>query len=364
VQGQGNAGIDSALTNATDYIRAGTSGAATSLGSGYNTATGAVDSGYGATQGYYSQGQGYLGQGQNYLNQGQGNAIGALGTSRDAAIGAYAPLSALGTKYGGATSLALGALGVNGQAGTDAARSAFSAGPAYNFNLDQGLEAINRRRAAGGMLASGNADRDAQQYGAGLASNEYDKWLTNLLGFTNPELSATSGAASGIAGANQNYGNQAAGVYGNTAAGLAGLSGQQAGIAGQQAAAAGTRGAMLSDLASRYGQNVAGLQSAEGNSLANLQTGAQGQRLGLATNLAQPYSQTYGQEAAAKQQGSANAWKAGIEVAKLAAGAAAGVPTGGSSVGTLGATSGNWAEPYYASQYGTPDKLFPSYKGG
>ncbi len=137
---QNNSAIDSGLTNSLG-----------ALGTGYNTGTGAVNQAYGDASGY--------------LNQ---------------AGAAYDPLAALGGKYGGATTMGLNALGVNGAQGQQDARAAFQAGPAYNFNLEQGLESINRRRNMGGMLDSGNADRDAQTFGAGLASNEYDKWVSGL----------------------------------------------------------------------------------------------------------------------------------------------------------------------------------------
>lgn len=272
VQNSGNAAIGTGLTNATGYINDATAAARGALTGGYDTATGAVNTG--ATNA------------SDALNAGYGTAGGWY----DAARADYQPLADLGKKYGGATTLALNSLGVNGQAGTDAARAAFQTGPAYDFNLTQGLEAINRRRNQGGMLDSGNADRDAQVFGAGQASNEYDKWLNNLLGFTNPELQATSGAASGLAGVNQNQ------------AGAATQLGQD------QAGVATGRAAMLSDLASRYGRDTAGLETGAGNTLAGLETNAAGQRVNLGTTIAKPYADTYGQEAAAAQQGSGNLW--------------------------------------------------------
>ena len=293
----GMADIGTGLNRASNYVTSGAGAARGALGTGYGQSREAVGSG--ATDAL------------GYIDAGTEDAMGRYGAAREA----YDPLTALSRKYGGATDLALGALGVNGADGTAAARGAFTAGPAYDFNLEQGLEAINRRRNMGGMLNSGNADRDAQEFGAGLASNEYDKWLNNLLGFTNPELSATSGAASGLAG-----------VAGDEAALAAGAGTARAGIASD-------RGRMMADLASRYGGDVAGLERDTGNTLAGLETGAAGQRVALGTNLAQPYAQTYGQEAAAQQQGSGNLWNLvgnlGTAGAKIAGRAAGGFADGG-----------------------------------
>jgi len=47
--------------------------------------------------------------------------------------------------------------------------------PAYQFQLKQGQQALDRSAAARGMGASGAQMKAAQQYGQGLASQEYDK---------------------------------------------------------------------------------------------------------------------------------------------------------------------------------------------
>jgi hypothetical protein len=186
-----------AAENTRNYLSGVGTSNTNAINAGRDSAVGAIQGGAGA--GRDALGYGYL-TGQGATNAGANSALGYLQGGYDTASGlydqargAYAPLSDLATKYGAATSLGLGALGANGPEGTAAARDAFQTGPAYDFNLNQGLEAINRRRNMGGMLDSGNADRDAQVFGAGQASNEYDKWLNNLLGFTNPELQATQG---------------------------------------------------------------------------------------------------------------------------------------------------------------------------
>jgi len=269
---------------------------------GANTAAieGGLDLSLGALTQGYNTGAGAVGQGYS-------DASGYLNSGAGAARAAYDPLKALSSKYGGATTMALNSLGVNGAQGQADARGAFQAGPAYNFNMEQGLEAINRRRAAGGMLDGGNADRDAQTFGAGLASNEYDKWMNQLLGFTSPELAATSGTATGLAGIET------------------GLGQGQAGLATQ-------RGSMMADLAQRYGTGQAGLQ-----------TGAANAKVGSALALAQPYANTYKQEADASKYaadaqmaGSKNMWGLGMNLASLGTGL---IPGGG--IGAMFGGGGN-----------------------
>lgn len=270
--------IDDAFVRSTGYLTDYGTQARNALTQGYNAGVGAVNTGATDAQGY--------------ITSGAGAANGYL----EGAKGAYTGLNQLGSKYGAATSLALNALGANGAQGQTDARSAFTAGPGYNFNLDQGLEAINRRRAAGGMLNSGNADRDAQVYGAGLASQEYDKWMQSLLGFTNPELSATSGAATGLAG------------LGRDQASLANSTGTaQAGIAQQRAA-------MLADLGNRYGTNTAGTFTSEGQNLSNVAQQRAQMFQQLALGIAPQFTKTYKDEADASTAASANAFNLGKEV--------------------------------------------------
>lgn len=287
----------------TTAINTARDGAMNSVAGGAANARSAYDTAYGA--------------GSNAVNSGADAALGYAGSGANTANGyydmgkdAYGSLAGLASKYGGATTMALNGLGVNGQGGTDAARAAFTAGPAYNWNLDQGLEAINRRRAASGTgVASGNADRDAQKFGAGLASNEYKDWMTNLLGFTNPELGAAGSYANGVAALNQNQGNM------NNSNALT------------QAQFANSRGGMLADLSNRYGTNVGGSYANEGQSLANLQTGAAGQQVNLSTGLAGPVAGTYKAEGDAAMAGSGNLWNLGLNAltgATSAAGKAGG----------------------------------------
>lgn len=173
----------------------------------------------------------YLSKGTGYLDKGLDASKGYL----DRAVGSFTPLSELGAKYGGATTLALDALGVHGADGNARATAAFQAAPGYQFSLDQGLEALNRRRVAAGMGQSGNADADAIRLGTGLADQAWDKWLGNLTGFTSPELSATAGAATGqaaglgsLANLYQTDATNRIGLLGNFTSGTAGANNMEA----------------------------------------------------------------------------------------------------------------------------------------
>lgn len=327
--------LDQTRSQNEGFIDTGLTTSLANIGQGYGQARGALDTAQPAIDTGYGDALGFL-------NAGAGNARGQYDASRgylEQAGGAFDPLSALGTKYGGGTNLYLDSLGVNGAEGNARAGAAFMPSQAYNFNLEQGLEAINRRRNAAGMLASGNADRDAQVFGAGLASNEMKGWQDRLAGLINPELSATGAAATGQAGTLTNLAN-----LGVSQAGM------ETGLGRDSANLATGRSAMLTDLAKAYAQNYTG----EGTALAGLNTGAANARVSNANALAQPYAGTYKQEADAALTGSKNLWGLGMAAAQMAMGMP---PT---SLGSFG--GGNPSSASFGSNPFTPSgNINPAY---
>jgi hypothetical protein len=111
------------------------------------------------------------------------------------------------------------ASGANGAAGYDRARANFQTDPGYQFQLDQGLQALNRTHAAAGNLSSGNADTDAIKYGTGLANQSYGSYVSRLAPYLQGQQAATAGAA-GVAtglgqGLNSSYQGQGAAANAN-----------------------------------------------------------------------------------------------------------------------------------------------------
>lgn len=146
--------------------------------------------------------------GTSTLQQGQTSAIGSLGQ----AAGIYGGLA---SKYGGATTLGLDALGVNGAQGNAAATNAFQASPGYQYSVDQALDQTKRAAAAGGQDIGGNTLAALSDRAGNMANQGYNSWLSNLQGYVSPELQAAGGQAGMI-------GNQA-GVYTGTANNIANL---------------------------------------------------------------------------------------------------------------------------------------------
>lgn len=142
-------------------------------------------------------------EGLGYLDAGK---TGALDSYTNAGA-YYAPLAA---KYGRGSDLYLDSLGVNGPEGNARATSAFQASPGYDFTVNQALDALDRRAASRGMLASGNTTLDTLGTVTGLAQQDYNNWRNSLAGLVSPEFSATSGAAGYEAAKAPVYTNDAA----------------------------------------------------------------------------------------------------------------------------------------------------------
>ena len=169
------------------------------------------------------------------LQTGYGTGTGAV----NQAIAGYAPLQKLGETYSLGAPTLMGALGVSTPDQNAAARDAFTASPGYQYTLNQGLQALQRTR---GGMPSGNLDTDVMNYAHNLSNQDYQQWISNLMGAGAYGLNATAGAASGrgqqydaLANLAQQYAQNQAGVYGNVAQGTIGANNMAA--AGEAAGA-------------------------------------------------------------------------------------------------------------------------------
>lgn len=121
------------------------------------------------------------GQGRDAINTGANTAGGYYKSLMDK----YAP----GTNaYGDAT-------GVNGPQGYARAISSFKTDPGYQFQMEQGQQALNRQHAAAGNLSSGNADADTLKFSQGLADQSFGNYVNRLLPYFGGEQGAAGGAA-------------------------------------------------------------------------------------------------------------------------------------------------------------------------
>ena len=125
-----------------------------------------------------------VGQANNALQTGANNATADFSTNY------FNPYTATGNN---ANTMYANALGLNGASGNTAATNAFQVSPGYNFALQQGTQALDRSAAGAGNFGSGNAAIALQNYGQGMANQQYGNWLSNLSGLNNQGLQAAAG---------------------------------------------------------------------------------------------------------------------------------------------------------------------------
>lgn len=168
--------------------------------------------------------------GNSIIDTGEQQSTGAINSG----IAGYQPWldsgKAANTMYGNA-------IGLNGASGNAAATGAFQAGPGYQFQLDQGTNAALRGASAAGMLNSGNTLTALDQYGSGLANQEYGSWLDRLNGVSGQGMQAAQGQQAGdtaLAGVYSNDADNRLGLENTVTQGQMGINTQKAGLQDQQ----------------------------------------------------------------------------------------------------------------------------------
>lgn len=156
---------------------------------------------------------GYRGQKEGFLEGDKlaGERLGAAETAGQGYLDqGIAPQQALAAQGQQGIDYYGNLLGLNGQ---EAASQAFQGSPGYQWQQEQGIEALNRAANARGMLASGNNTQDILKYSQGLASQDY----YNQLNAAQPYFGLGQGAASGIQGGYTNKAELAANTGGRLA---------------------------------------------------------------------------------------------------------------------------------------------------
>lgn len=160
---------------------------------------------------------GNINSGIGALTSNYGNAGAALTSNYTAALQPFLQnYSQAQTGVNGLYNL----LGLNGAAGKQAALTSLENTPGYQFQLQQGNNAINAKAAATGSLDSGNTLLALSNYNQGLAGTTYQNAVNNLMPFLGQANAAASGIAntytglgSGLAGINTGLGTNLANTY-------------------------------------------------------------------------------------------------------------------------------------------------------
>jgi hypothetical protein len=110
---------------------------------------------------------------------------------------------------------------LNGANGSATAQNTLQSLPGYQFALNQGAQNVMRNQASTGQLNSGATNLDLQAQGQGLASQNYNNYVSQLqpfMGTANTNAGNIGNLYSGLGqGINQNYNTQGAAAYGTQA---------------------------------------------------------------------------------------------------------------------------------------------------
>lgn len=183
---------------------------------------------------------------------------GAISTGQQQANAVLAPYSNTGVQ---ANTQTANLLGLNGQPAADAAMSTFQSSPGYQYQLSQGLKAVDAGAAATGMLRSGSTMQAEQTLGNNLASQDFGNYVSRLNGLSNYGITAASGQSS----TDTSAAGQQASIYGNTANGLSSAAG---GVLGNTNVQNGLSGLFTSNPSITSGSNTLQV-SAPGSVAAN-----------------------------------------------------------------------------------------------
>jgi len=218
-------------------------GAASAAGAGLGVAT-AIGGIYAGNKAASAQ-RGAANSAKNSLSAAQADATGRLDPYANYGEQALVPLSALlyGKNYDTETNQ------FTGDVSQADRMNSFQQSPGYQYQLDQGLKAVERRNAATGTLLGGNTLRELQETGQGLANQDYYNYINTLTGqagigqnaATN-QANIVAGIGSQLAGYNYAGGMGNAQKYANLSNFLFGVSGQGFGAAMGQGSGSGGGG--------------------------------------------------------------------------------------------------------------------------
>src|SRR5438132_1224090 len=131
-----------------------------------------------------------------------------IGASNDYYGRALVPFSTLYGRGLSGVDAYTDALGLNGPDGSARAVSRFQTSPGYQFQLDQGTQAIERGASARSSLADPSTKLALMNFGQGVANQEYGNYLNRYSPFFTLAGQGATGVGnvnSALAGSNYDY---------------------------------------------------------------------------------------------------------------------------------------------------------------
>ena len=151
----------------------------------------------------------------------------AAAASREAAQQQRNDLMPWATTGGTANTATADLLGLNGPDAATAAMARYQTSPGYQWQLQQGLRAVDAGAAAKGFGRSGAVLKQEQEFGQGLANTDFGNYYNRLFNLSQLGEKAAAGQGAGelqaghdIAATDIAAGGAQASIYGNMAKGI------------------------------------------------------------------------------------------------------------------------------------------------
>jgi hypothetical protein len=161
-----------------------------------------------------------IGKGVGKAQQGYANAMGSYRAGEEKGLGFLQPYTDVGQGALSPLSALLTGRSYDQESGefTDLSPedrfSSFTESPGYQFRFDEGLRAARYGQNAEGYLDSGRGLKELTQYGQGVASQDYQGYINNLMGLSNigqasagQSANIATGTAGDIGAAQIGHGN-------------------------------------------------------------------------------------------------------------------------------------------------------------
>jgi hypothetical protein len=158
---------------------------------------------------------------KNAVDKGASQARDALAAGQQTATNQLSPWTTTGVP---ANQQESDLLGLNGQPAADAAMATYQQSPGYQWQLGQGVRAVNASAAANEMTRSGATMKALDTFGQGLANTDFGSYWNRLQQLSSGGLDAAKGIAGVATGTATNVANTDVGqagadasIYGNMA---------------------------------------------------------------------------------------------------------------------------------------------------
>jgi hypothetical protein len=161
---------------------------------------------------------------KNAVDKGASQARDALAAGQQTATNQLSPWTTTGVP---ANQQESDLLGLNGQPAADAAMATYQQSPGYQWQLGQGVRAVNASAAANEMTRSGATMKALDTFGQGLANTDFGSYWNRLQQLSQGGLTAAGGIANAATGTATNtsavdtgQASMDASIYGNMAKGV------------------------------------------------------------------------------------------------------------------------------------------------